>query len=112
MRPGARPCTEAHARQDRSGPAAAHRPPAMSRPGAPHGPTIATALASAFLAGEWEPAAMGRRAKRALGDRRHWPTRLAEEVRAGYPERPADRRRELARFVEACPSFQEALRDR
>jgi len=32
---------------------------------------VATALAGAFLAGEWEPAAMGRRGKRALADRRH-----------------------------------------
>ena len=38
---------------------------------------VATAIAGAFLAGEWEPAAMGRRAKRALAERRHWPTDLA-----------------------------------
>jgi RNA-directed DNA polymerase len=64
---------------------------------------VAAGIAGAFLAGDWEPAAMGRRAKRALADRRHWPTELARVVVHEYPDRPADRPRELARFVAACP---------
>jgi RNA-directed DNA polymerase len=73
---------------------------------------VATAIAGAFLAGEWEPAAMGRRAKRALAERRHWPTDLARVVVHEYPERPADRPRELAQFVAACSAFTDAIRDR
>jgi RNA-directed DNA polymerase len=73
---------------------------------------VATAIAGAFLAGEWDPAAMGRRAKRALADRRHWPTELARIVVHEYPDRPADRPRELARFVAACPPFVAVFRDR
>ena len=72
---------------------------------------IARDLGSAFLAGDWDPPAMGRRAKRAAGDRRHWPTRLAEVVRAGFPEKPIDRPRELAEFIAACEIFQTALND-
>ena len=68
----------------------------------------ADAVAGAFLAGAWEPAAMGRRAKRALGDRRRWPTDLAAVVCRAYPERPADRPRELAIFVAACEPFARA----
>jgi hypothetical protein len=72
---------------------------------------VAAAVAGAFLAGEWEPAAMGRRAKRALGDRRSWPTRLAHSVVIAYPERPGDRPRELAEFIAACDTFVAALTD-
>lgn len=68
-------------------------------------------MAAAFLAGEWDPPAMGRRAKRALGDRRHWPTELARIVRHQYPERPADRPRELAGFIAACGPFARAFSD-
>jgi retron-type reverse transcriptase len=74
--------------------------------------TLAAALVGAYLAGEWDPPAMGRRAKRALGDRRKWLTDLAHVVHAGYPERPADRPRELAGFIEACELFSTALVDR
>jgi RNA-directed DNA polymerase len=73
---------------------------------------VATGIAGAFLAGEWEPAAMGRRAKRALADRRRWPTELAEVVVREYPDRPADRPRDLARFIAACSVFDQAFRDR
>ena len=75
-----------------------------------HERRVATALAGAFLAGEWEPAAMGRRGKRALADRRRWPTDLAQIVVRGYPDRPADRPRELAAFIAACEPFQRAVR--
>ena len=71
----------------------------------------ATALAGAFLAGEWQPDAMARRGKRALGDRRRWLTDLARVVFHAYRERPADRPRELARFVDACDLFDAACRD-
>jgi RNA-directed DNA polymerase len=71
---------------------------------------VATALAGAFLAGEWQPAAMGRRAKRSLADRRGWPTGLAEIVVRAYPDRPRDRPRELATFIAACEPFRQALR--
>ncbi len=73
---------------------------------------VATALSGAFLAGEWQPAAMGRRGKRALADRRRWPTDLAEIVVRAYPDRPADRPRELATFIAACEPFRRAMRDR
>ncbi len=55
---------------------------------------------------------MGRRAKRALGDRRKWLTDLAHVVHAGFPERPADGPRELAELIEACALFSSALADR
>ena len=71
----------------------------------------ATAIAGAFLAGPWDPPSMGRRAKRAIGDRRHWPTRLAEVVVRGYPDPPRDRPRELAGFVAACAIFQRSAHD-
>jgi hypothetical protein len=65
----------------------------------------AAALASALLAGPWEPAAMASRARRAMGERRVWLRHLADRVAEAYPERPADRPRELARFVAATPAF-------
>ncbi|HET6951335.1 MAG TPA: reverse transcriptase domain-containing protein [Acidimicrobiales bacterium] len=71
----------------------------------------AAAIAGAVLAGEWQPAAMGRRAKRAVADRRRWPTDLAEIVVRAYPDRPADRPRELAAFVAACGPFRAAAHD-
>ncbi|MGH9036290.1 MAG: reverse transcriptase family protein [Acidimicrobiia bacterium] len=70
---------------------------------------VAAAVAAAYLAGDWDPPAMGRRAKRALGTRRHWPTELARTVRHEYPERPADRPRELAGFIRACQLFVDAV---
>ena len=85
------PCTEAHARQEGSGAAAARRSQQLKSRRHRHSSTIATALAGAFLAGDWDPAAMGRRGKRALGDRRKWPTDLAHIVRAAYPDHPIDR---------------------
>lgn len=83
----------------------------MSRRRADHATTVATAVAGAFLAGDWDPVAMGRRGKRALGDRRHWPVELARIVRHAYPDRPSDRPRELARLIAACDIFLDALHD-
>src|SRR6267378_4945 len=105
MRDSALTRTHAHARQDESGAAAARRPAAPMSRRPSHAATVASALAGAFLAGEWEPAAMGRRGKRALNDRRKWLVELAHVARAGFPERPADRPRELAAFIGACDVF-------
>ena len=70
-----------------------------------HPALAAAALAAAFLDGEWDPPAMGRRGRRILGDRGHWVTDLARTVRSEYPDRPADAPRELTRFIRACPQF-------
>jgi RNA-directed DNA polymerase len=74
-----------------------------------HPSVVAAALASAFLAGPWDPPDMGRRGKRILQERRHWVTELARTVRREYPQRPADRPRELAAFIAACPQFRAAV---
>ena len=67
---------------------------------------VAAALADAFRAGEWEPTAMAGRGRAAVTTRRRkWLDELARAVRSAYPDRPDDRPRELARFVEACPPF-------
>jgi hypothetical protein len=89
MRGAARLRSQAHARQEGSGAAAAHppRPAVTSR--RTHAESIARNLGRAFLAGEWDPPAMGRRAEKAVGDRRRWLTRLAEVVRAAFPEKLA-----------------------
>ncbi len=71
----------------------------------------AEAIAGAFLAGEWEPAAMGKRAQRSLADRRRWLIELAHVVRSGYPEAPLDRPRELGTFIAACAVFDDAARN-
>ncbi|MDY7100594.1 MAG: reverse transcriptase family protein [Actinomycetota bacterium] len=76
-----------------------------------HADRCARHLARAFLAGEWEPRSMGRRAKRAVGDQRHWPTRLAEVVHVGFPDKPVDRPREVAAFIAATDIFRAALAD-
>ena len=74
---------------------------------------MATALARAFLAGDWEPEAMARRGQRCLGDRRRWLFHLALAARAGWPAPPRDARRALAGFLEVCPPLTEAFaRDR
>ena len=106
------------------------RPEDVPRPGIPEEPPLpggavgdvptprghpgatAVALAAAFLAGQWDPPAMGRRGKRILQDRRRWVTDLARTVRHAYPERPADRPRELAAFIAACPEFRAAVERR
>src|ERR1700750_2493249 len=111
MRARRTPCTEAHARQEGSGAAAAHRQRSV-KPRRDRSATIAAAIAGAFLAGEWDPPGMGRRAKRALGGRRKWPTALAHVVHAAFPERPVDRPRELADLIVATSLFSSALADR
>lgn len=72
----------------------------------------AEALAGAFLAAPaWQPAAMGRTAKRTVADRRRWPVDLAEIVVRAYPDRPSDAPRDLARFIAACEPFRRAWND-
>jgi RNA-directed DNA polymerase len=65
-------------------------------------------LSAAFLAGVWDPERMAERGRDVLGLRRdrkppRWLLELARAARSGYPERPADRPRELAAFLAACP---------
>lgn len=67
--------------------------------------TAARGLASAFLAGEWDPPAMTARGQRAVGERRVWVRDLALATRHAYPEAPRDRPRELAQFIAACPAM-------
>jgi len=75
-------------------------------------PVVADALAGAFLAADdWQPAAMGRMAKRALADRRTWTVAVAEVVVRAYPERPADRPRALAELIAATEPFRRAMAD-
>lgn len=72
---------------------------------------VAAALADAFRAGEWDPPAMAARGRAALATRRRtWIEELARAVRSAYPDRPDDRARELAEFIEACPPFLDAWR--
>ena len=52
---------------------------------------------------------MARRARRCVGERRKWLLDLAVTVWHGFDEPPADRPRELARFIEACEPFERAL---
>jgi hypothetical protein len=54
---------------------------------------------------------MARRGRRAVGDRRGWVADLARAVHHAYRDRPADRPRELARFIAACPPFVAVVRD-
>jgi RNA-directed DNA polymerase len=56
-------------------------------------------LADAFLAGVWNERALVDRAGRALDRRPRWARGVAREVLAAYPRPPADRPRELARFI-------------
>lgn len=71
--------------------------------------TLANGIADAFLAGDWEPAAMARRAQRAVGHRRVWLRDLAVLAYHGFPSPPHDRRRELARFLSACEPLRTAV---
>jgi retron-type reverse transcriptase len=77
-----------------------------------HPAQAAAALTTAFLAGVWDPPAMGRRGKRVLHDLGHWITDLARTVRHQYPDKPSDRPRELAAFIAASPQFRAAVEGR
>jgi RNA-directed DNA polymerase len=60
---------------------------------------IASALAAAYLAGTWTEDALVRRSAAVLAPRPRWLRSVTREVLASYPRPPADRPRELARFV-------------
>lgn len=61
---------------------------------------LARCLADAFLAGVWNERALVDRAGRVLDRRPRWIRAVAREVLAGYHRPPADRPRELARFID------------
>jgi RNA-directed DNA polymerase len=67
---------------------------------------LARCLADAFLAGVWNERALVDRAGRVLDRRPRWARAVAREVLAAYHRPPADRPRELARFIDLT------LRDR
>jgi RNA-directed DNA polymerase len=71
--------------------------------------TLATGLADAFLAGDWDPTAMTRRGQRAVGQRRVWVRDLALAARHAYPRPPLDAPRELAGFLAECPPLRQAF---
>jgi RNA-directed DNA polymerase len=60
---------------------------------------LAAALAAAFLAGEWNEDALARRARQVLDPAPRWIRRVAATVLAAYHRAPADRPRELARYI-------------
>ncbi len=60
---------------------------------------LATCLADAFLAGVWNERALVDRATRALHPRPRWVRAVAREVLSAYHRPPADRPRELTRFI-------------
>lgn len=61
---------------------------------------LASGLADAFLAGGWDQAGLTERAGWALDRRPDWLDGLVGEVLSAYHRPPADRPRELARFIE------------
>ncbi|MGC9962335.1 MAG: reverse transcriptase family protein [Acidimicrobiales bacterium] len=71
--------------------------------------TVATGIAGAFLAGEWDPPLMTRRGQAAVGQRRVWVRDLALAARHEYPSAPRDRPRELATFLAYCPPLTKAF---
>ncbi|MBT0769940.1 RNA-directed DNA polymerase [Kineosporia sp. J2-2] len=74
--------------------------------------TLARGLGNAFLGAEaWATRPMAEAAVSVVGvgGRRRWPRKLAREVLAAYPRPPADRPRELARFIENSPVLWAAL---
>jgi hypothetical protein len=60
---------------------------------------VARCLAGALLAGAWNERALLRRGRDALGERPRWLLPVVREVLAAYNRPPADRPRELARYV-------------
>lgn len=71
--------------------------------------SVAKGLASAFLAGKWDPPAMTHRGQRAVGQRRVWVRELALATRHAYPLPPSDAHHELAQFLAVCPPFTDAF---
>ncbi|PKH37806.1 Reverse transcriptase (RNA-dependent DNA polymerase) [Nocardioides alpinus] len=65
---------------------------------------LARALASGFLADEWTQPALVASGRTVLGRRPAWLTPLVRQVLELYPRAPADRPRELAANIAACPA--------
>jgi len=61
--------------------------------------TLSRCLADAFLAGSWNEDRLVARAEQALATRQAWTRRLVQEILGAYHRPPADRPRELARFI-------------
>jgi hypothetical protein len=60
---------------------------------------VAGALADALLTTNWQPSEMIAAIRSVAGGRTVWARRLADAVRRAYPRAPADRPRELRRFL-------------
>ena len=69
---------------------------------------VASALAGAFLAGDWTASELFERGSTTLGRRPRWLRRVVVEVLSLYREAPVDRPRELATVVLATDGFQAA----
>jgi len=71
----------------------------------------ARGVATAMLAGPWEPPSLRRRITHCLGRDRapRWVMRLVPQVLELYPRPPRDRPRELAAVIQQLPAWQEAL---
>lgn len=63
-------------------------------------PAYATALARAFLAGDWKRDALRARGREVFGRQPRWLTRLVTEVLELYHRPPLDRPRELAAVID------------
>jgi RNA-directed DNA polymerase len=70
---------------------------------------LSRCLADTFLSGAWNERALVDRAGRALDRRPRWVRPVAREVLAAYQRPPADRRRELARFIDLALQDQPPL---
>jgi hypothetical protein len=73
---------------------------------------LARALASGFLAGEWDQEGLVRSGADVLGRRSRWLTPLARQTLELYPRPPHDRPRELATVVASRPAAAKAGRAR
>lgn len=67
----------------------------------PVGPELATALADAFLAGDWDLPGLVGSGSQVLRRRVPWLPRLARELLEVYRDKPSDRPRELAAYLAA-----------
>ncbi|MGH3262013.1 MAG: hypothetical protein ACRDNS_08465, partial [Trebonia sp.] len=68
----------------------------------------ADGLATALLAGPWQRRSMVRRIGQALRSQRapRWAGALVDQVLAAYRDPPADRPRELARYLPTRPAWE------
>jgi hypothetical protein len=75
---------------------------------------VASGLATALLAGAWQPPAMRAQVTAALGRRTppKWVVALVDQVLDAYRDPPADRPRELAAYLQTRPAWQLAWQHR